>query len=455
MAAPKVKAQKDPLARELAQIANVWAHPASSPTLDPTDAEMRLRRGWALRAPVFEGSFALASEPSRALFARAQAFVEAGLPRGRRDPDEQAAFFAVAASANAPDAPCWADFYRRWVEDGGLEHAIAVALRIPATREDVVRREAVLLPDVTDLYPSWLLAALGPKVDELDPRARAALVSQVAPLAHAADPAAAAALAILLDDQEIAEASIARADAAGSTFRAPWPVGLFSVLRAGEPFARLLARGAAAFQFFGSGYVLRARGRVPDAGLADALLHFFVAALHDPRRMQVAFVRKFAAVACTVADRRLAWFFDEHGGHPFLERHAALYPVRHPDVRKERPSDATLAARMAPEPEAPRPPGFSKEELDVLDEGTREDRLVAHLSKGHLATALVLRLLADHPSPRVAGAVAATLAHPDFATQMPKPGFHKELAEDLDALVARHPGLAEAVAASRKGRRRR
>ncbi|MBK7396198.1 MAG: hypothetical protein IPJ34_07845 [Myxococcales bacterium] len=453
-AKPPSKAKKDPLDRELAQIANAWAHPATSVTLDPALAEARVRTGWAARAPVFEASLPLASEQGRALFGQAKAYVDAGMPRGARQPDEQAAFFAVAGSANVPGAPCWADFYGRWVEEGGLDHAIATVLRIPATRDDVLRNEAVLLPGTTGAYLHGVLVALAPKVQALEPAARAELSAKVAPLAHTSTPEAAAALALLLDDEEIARDAIARADAEALSYRHPWPTELFSVLRSGEVFAHLLSRGAEAFQFFAAGYVLRARGRVPDAGLADALVRFFAAAMAEPRRMNAAYARKFAAVACTIPDPRLAWLLTEHGGHPFLERHAPVYLARHPEVRPERPSESALAARMVPEPAPPRPAGFTKRELDALDPEAREQRLLGQLEHGHVGTAFALTLLAEYPTPRLAVAIAEKMAEPDFGTQAPKPGFVKALKKDLATLATEHPALGQSLAAAKKAKKK-
>jgi hypothetical protein len=454
-AAPKAK--KDALDRELTAIGNVLECPATSEPLDPANAEARLRTGWTARAPMFEASLPTASEEGRARFGQARSFFEAGMPRGVRDVDEQGAFFAIAGQANVPDAPRWPDFYERWIEDGGLAYAIEIASRAPATQQRIegMRTEVVLLPGTTDAYACWVLSALIVKIDALDAAGRAALIAKVAPLAHTSTPEAAAAIAIALDDETVAKQAIALADAAEHQFRHPWPTRLFSVLRDGDAFAHLLSRGAAAFQFYGAGEVLFARGRVPDPGRADALVRFFAAAMAEPRRMQETYVKKFAAVACTIADARLAWLFTEHHEHAWFEKHAPFYSARHPDVRPKRPGDEALAARMVPEPPAPRPAGFTKAELDALPEDAREERLLGQLQFGHLGTAFALTLLAEYPTPRVAAAIFEKMEQRDFATQMPKPGFHKELKEDLRALAGKHPALREAIASAKKAAKSR
>jgi hypothetical protein len=449
--------KKDSVNRELRQIEKVWENPARSEPLDPAGAAARVRTGWATRAPMFEARLDRVSEASRALYAKAKAFADAGMPRGKRDIDEQAAFFVVAAPANVQGAPRWPDFYENWIEDGGLAHAIAIALRLPATQHymEGARSEVVLLPGTTDAYAFWVLAAFVPKVDALDASARAELRERVAPLAAAATPEATAALAMLFDDEAFAKDAIARADAASITYRHPWPVGLFEVLRSGDDFAHLLGRGACAFQFFGAGYVLRARERVGDAGIADAIVRFFAAAMAEPRRMHDMYTRQFAAIACVIPDPRLAWLFTEHGDHKFLAKHAPFYFMRNPDVRPERPSDLALGARMVPEPRPPRPAGYTKEELDALDPDAREERLISQLARGHLGASFALGLLAEYPTPRLAVAIAEKMSRPDFATQMPKPGFDKELKEDLAALAEKHPAIGEALSAAKKKKRAR
>jgi hypothetical protein len=76
---------------------------------------------------------------------------------------------------------------------------------------------------------------------------------------------------------------------------------------------------------------------------------------------------------------------------------------------------------------------YTKLELDALPEDAREERLLGQLQFGHVGTAFALTLLAEYPTPRVAVAIFEKMEQRDFTTQMPKPGFHKELKEDRRA----------------------
>jgi hypothetical protein len=66
---------------------------------------------------------------------------------------------------------------------------------------------------------------------------------------------------------------------------------------------------------------------------------------------------------------------------------------------------------------------------------------------------LVLSVLADHPIPSVAVALHAQIHSRDFSTQMPKPGFHLEMREDLAALGKKHPELETAIRAAKKAKK--
>lgn len=451
------KQKKDPVDRELAQIAKLRKTPPTSAALDEAGAMARLARGWHAREAAFVAGLASASPAGRELWTRAKEFVDAGMPSGARDPDEQAAFFIVAGLSPGADMPRWPDFLRRWLA-GGLAHAIEVALRTSTVRYVDQPDGSKTLERITDpavqsqAYGLWLLGALRPELAALDQQGRAELHAAALPLVREATAPAVASLAIFFDDEALARDAIARADAVSLSYRDPWPIEVFEVLRDGETFAHLLSRGGAAFQFFGAGYVLRARGRVDDAALADALVRFFAAAMAEPRRMLDSYVTKLAAVACAIGHPHLAWLFEEHGKHKWLKKHAPFYAARHPSVRGERPPDRSLAARLVPLEPAPRPAGYTKDELEALDPAAREERILGLLPTGHFGAALALKLLVDHPTPRAAVAIFETITHPDFATQMPKPGLHKDLQADLSALAKKHAELAEAISAAKKSK---
>lgn len=459
------KAPKDRLDRELAQLAQLARGVPTRTPLDPATADERLAAAWAADLGALEAGLATASPEGRELFARARAYVEAGMPRERRDVEEQAAFFAITGNGHG-ERPSWDDYLDRWVDAGGLGYAIEVALRASTMRKRIAPNEPLALevlgPEAPDLYGLWLIAALAPRVAALDPSDRAALRGDAARLAANATPAGAAWVAHLVGDPALAKDAVARAEAMELGYQDPWPIQLFEVIDDAETFAQLLGRGAAAFQFFGPGYVLRARGRVSDAGLADGLVRFFSAGFAEPRRMIGTYPAKLAAVACAIPHPHLAWLFAEHGAHKWLKKHAPLYAARHPEVRPERPSERSLAARMAPAARRPRPAGFQKPELAALAPDALEARLLHVLSPentdlttaGHFGAALVLAILRDHPIPSVAAALHAKITARDFATQMPKPGFHKELQADLAALAKQHPAMSAALAAAKKAGRR-
>lgn len=458
-------AKKDLLDRELAQVANAYYRVPTMPALDPAGADARLRESWARREASFVEGLASAPAAGRALFMRAKAFVDAGLPRGRHDADEQAAFYVVAGTAFGTTAS-WHDFLGRWVTDGGMAYALEVALRVAQLRTPIDRDAPSTLTvlsatETPSLSGYWLIAALAPELAALSADARATLRREAATLAARAAPHGAAWTAIALADEALAVDAIARAESAALSYADPWPQHLFEVLRDGAAFGTMLSRGGQALQFFGAGYVLRARGRVAEADLADALVRFFSAALAEPRRMHDAYVTKFAAVACTIAHPHLAWLFQEHAEHRWFAKHAPWFASRNPGVVPARPPEASLGARLVPLDPPPRPPGFSRAELAALDPEERERRLLDTFRvdqpdlrvTGHAGAALVLEALADHPIPSVAVALHQRITSRDFATQMPKPGFHKELQADLAALADRHPPLKEALRGSSAGSR--
>jgi hypothetical protein len=457
----KQTTKKDPLERELAQLRGIRAPVVTMEPLDAAGSDERLRAGWLARCPMFEKGLDRASEGGRALFARAKAFADSGMPLGPRPADEQAAFFTIAAGAAIQNAPRWPDFIDRWLASGGLAYAIEVALQLPVARHHSPNTEVALLPGVTDLYTYWVLAALRPHLSALPEDERAAVRAKVAPLTATSTPAALAALAILFNDPGFAKEAVTRADDEQIDYRDPWPVAFFDVVLDGNDFAHLLSRGGASFQFYGAGYVLGARGRVPDTAIADALIRFFAAAMAEPRRIRDTYATRFAAVACTIPDPRLAWLFTEHGKHKWLKKHAPFYFARHPDVAPERPSDDALSARLVPSEPRKRPSGYSRAELAALTPAEREAKLLESFSRsntnlqvvGHLGAMLVLDVLADHPIPAVAVALHEQIHSPDFSTQMPKPGFHKEIRADLAALAKKHPDMEKAILAAKKGKK--
>ena len=443
----------DPVERERLRLAFRTTRPSSAP-LDPAGASERLSAAWALMRPIYEASLPHAPEEGRAAFARAAAFADAGMPAGRRDPGEQAAFYAIVIGA-PQSPPSWHDLVDRWIDAGGLAYAIEVIVRIPGRggRRIDNTTHLFLRPDA-DAYLYWSLLLLLPRIEAMDAASRAALHEHAAAVARSASAYALACIAILFDDEPLAKEAIALAESDEAfNYRDPWPCELLAILRSGPEFGRMLAHGAAPLQFYGPGYVQGAIGRLPDADLADALVRFFAAAMAEPRRMLDTYVAKFAAAACAIPDPRLAWLFHEHGKHKWLKKHTPLYAESHPTVRPERPREDALATRMRPEKTVPRPAGFTKAELDVLDPTAREERILSQLRWGHLGTAFALRLLAEYPTPAAAVAIHEKITSPNFATQMPKPGFHKELQSDLSALGKKHPDLAKAIAAAKKAKK--
>lgn len=443
------KPVKDVLARQWAE----WER-SVSPVVLPGEpppeegAALRIRAAFEEMVPRIEAGLVHATPEMRALFARVQAYVAAGLVCDAEGVEIEAALFAIALEGTGTHE---ADFTRRWVAAGGLLLAFRIALR--ATRLSAgqsVEHERLhvlrVLPNEAGLA-HWrairVLPMLAPEIRSAGAQAplRACVEGSAADISA---PTIAMA-AIALEDAELARNAVHRAEADCISFGSPWPFSLFEVLQDGETYAHLFGIGAARFQFFGAGELLRARKRLGEDVVADALVRVMLASLASPRPMQDTYITRFASVACAISHPWLAWLFAEHGKHKWLKKHAPLYAERHPTVTPAMPPAHVCAAQHIPaKPPAP-PPGFRREELSVLEPEARDARLLAHASTSDRNAAFVVSLLSAFPSPALAASLHTLVHSPGFSTQMSRPGHHKLIQADLRAITHADPAMKAAV----------